>query len=119
MRPFRGGALYCDWLLDANIEDGLIEGTLNVPADRPDAANHAGAEIFLDTLDRRRGRSLEERGLELNPVGTVVDPGSARLDELAGRDHRGVAENGDQVALPAGFDTQDAEAVLLVVEGDA
>ena len=30
-----------------------------------------------------------------------------------------MAENRDQVALPAGFDTQDAEAVLLVVEGDA
>jgi hypothetical protein len=40
------------------------------------------------------------------------------LDELAGRDHRGVAENCDQVALPASFDPQDAEAVLRVVEGD-
>src|SRR5712671_1781544 len=38
---------------------------------------------------------------------------------LANRDHRRVAEDGDQVALPAGFDTQDAEAVLVVVEGDA
>jgi hypothetical protein len=30
-----------------------------------------------------------------------------------------MAEDGDQVALPAGFDTQDAKAVLVVVEGDA
>jgi phage tail tube protein FII len=30
-----------------------------------------------------------------------------------------MAENRDQVALPAGFDTQDAEAVLRGVEGDA
>ena len=66
-----------------------------------------------------RGGSLEERGLELDTMGTVVDPASARLDELAGRDHRSVAENRDQVALPAGFDAQDAEAVLRVVEGDA
>src|ERR1700722_19375675 len=28
-------ALYRDWLLDANIEDGLIEGTLDVRTDRP------------------------------------------------------------------------------------
>jgi hypothetical protein len=49
----------------------------------------------------------------------VVDPGPARLDELTGRNHRGVAENRDQVALPASFDPQDAEAVLVVVEGDA
>ena len=49
----------------------------------------------------------------------VVDPGSARLNELAGRDHRRMTEDGDQVALAAGFDEQHAEAVLLVVEGDA
>src|SRR5207248_448467 len=79
---------------------------------------HAGAEIFLDTLDRRRRRSLEERGFELDAMRTVVDPASARLDELAGRDHRGMADEGDQVALAAGFDTQNAEAVLGVVERD-
>jgi hypothetical protein len=49
----------------------------------------------------------------------VVDPRPARLDELAGRDHRRVTKNRDQVALPASFDTQDAETVLFVVEGDA
>jgi hypothetical protein len=65
------------------------------------------------------GRSLEKRGSELDSAGTIGDPGSAGLDELASRDHRGVAENRDQVALPAGFDTQDAEPVLVVVEGDA
>ena len=78
-----------------------------------------GAEIFLDPLDRRRRRGLEERGSELDAVGAVVDPGAARLDELAGRDHRGVAEDGDQIALAAGFDPQHAEAVLGVVERDA
>jgi hypothetical protein len=49
----------------------------------------------------------------------VVDPVSARLHELASRDHRCVAEDGDQVALAAGFDAQHAEAVLIVVEGNA
>jgi hypothetical protein len=75
--------------------------------------------ILLDPLNGRWRGSLEERGLELDTVRAVVDPGSARLDELASRDHRGVAEDGDQVALAAGFDTLDAEAVLVVVEGDA
>src|SRR6266446_6727777 len=92
-------ALHRDWLLDANIEDGLIEGILDLRTDRPHAADHPGAEIFLDTLDRRWLRSLEERGSELDAVCAVVDPGSARLDETAGRDHRGVAENRDQVTL--------------------
>jgi hypothetical protein len=49
----------------------------------------------------------------------VVDPAPARLNELAGRDHRRVTEDGDQVALAAGFDAQHAEPVLVVVEGDA
>ena len=52
-------------------------------------------------------------------MGAVVDPDSARMDELAGRDHRCVTEDGDQVALAAGFDAQHAEPVIIVVEGDA
>jgi hypothetical protein len=38
---------------------------------------------------------------------------------LAGGDHRGVAENSDRVALPAGFGTQDTEPALSIVEVDA
>ena len=49
----------------------------------------------------------------------VVDPSPTRLDELASRDHGCVADDGDEVALPPGFDLQDAEAVLEVVKGDA
>jgi hypothetical protein len=41
------------------------------------------------------------------------------LDELAGRNHRRVTQNGDQVALATGFNAQHAEPVLLVVERDA
>jgi hypothetical protein len=48
----------------------------------------------------------------------VVDPRPARLDELAGGDHRGMPNEGDEIALPAGFDTQNAEPVLGVVECD-
>jgi hypothetical protein len=42
-----------------------------------------------------------------------------RLEELAGRDHRGVADDRDRVALPARLDPQYAKAVLVVVECDA
>jgi hypothetical protein len=105
-------------LLD-DVEHGFAEGPHKLlRVDRPDAADHPRAEIFLDPLNRRWRGSLEERGSELDAVRTVVDPGSARLDKLAGRNHCGVAENRDQVALPASFDPQDAEAVLVVVEGD-
>src|SRR5262249_22226548 len=87
--------------------------------DRPDATDHPGTKVLLDALDRRRCRRFEERGSELDTVGAVVDPDSARLDELAGRDHRCVTEDGDQVALATGFDAQHAEPVLFVMEGDA
>ena len=106
-------------LLD-DFEHGFGEGSDQLlRVDRPDAADHAGPEIFLDPLDRRRRRRLEERRLELDAVRAVVDPSPARLDELAGRDHRGVAEDSDQVALTPGLDLQNAEPVLVVMEGDA
>src|SRR5215469_899157 len=47
--------------------------------------------MLLDAFDRRRRRSLEEGGFELDAVCAVVDPGPARLDELTGRDHCGMA----------------------------
>ena len=55
----------------------------------------------------------------MDAVRAVIYPGAARLDKLAGRDHCGVANNGDEIALAAGFDTQNAEAVLGIVERDA
>jgi hypothetical protein len=49
----------------------------------------------------------------------VVDPAPAGLDELAGRDHRRVTEDGYQVVLAAGFDAQDTGPILFVVKSDA
>jgi hypothetical protein len=43
----------------------------------------------------------------------------ARLDELAGGDHGGMADNGDQIPLTARLHTQHCKAVFLVVERDA
>ena len=45
----------------------------------------------------------------MDAMRTVVGPGPARPNELAGRDHRGVADEGDQIALATGFDPQHAE----------
>ena len=71
-------------LLD-DVEHSFAKGAYELlRIDRADATDHAGAEIFLDPLDRRRCRSLQERGSELDAVGAVIDPGPARLDELAG-----------------------------------
>src|SRR6516225_433703 len=106
-------------LLD-DVEHGFAEGADELLCvDRPDAAKHAGAQIFLDALDCRRRRCLEERGSELDAMRAVVDPGPARLDELAGGDHRGMPDQGDEIALATRFDAEHAEAVVGVMEGDA
>src|SRR5262245_52545194 len=46
----------------------------------------------------------------------VVNPGPVRLDEFAGRDHRCVADESDEIALASRFDPQYAETVLGIVE---
>jgi hypothetical protein len=51
-------------------------------------------------------------------VCAVVDPAPSRLNELAGRDHRRVTEDGDQVAA-ASFDAHHSEPVFFVMEGGA
>ena len=66
-----------------------------------------------------RRRRLKERGPELDAVRAVVDPAAAGLDKLAGRDHSGMTDDRDRVALPARLDPQHAETVFVVVEGDA
>jgi hypothetical protein len=52
----------------------------------------------------------------LDAVGTIVDPAAACLDKLAGRDHRGMADDGNRIALTAGLDPQYTKAVLRIVE---
>ena len=87
--------------------------------DRADAADHAGAEILLDAVDRGRRRGAHEARLELLAMGAVVDPFARRGDPFAGGDGGGVADDGDQVAVAARLDAENAEAVLGVVERDA
>ena len=46
--------------------------------DRADAADHAGAEILLDALERGRRARLQEGGPELQAMRAVVDPAAAQ-----------------------------------------
>ena len=84
--------------------------------DRADAADHAGAEVLLDAFQGGGRACPEERGLELQAVGAVVEPGAAHLQPLAGGDGGGVADDGHEVALAAHLDPQHAEARVGVVE---
>ncbi len=81
------------------------------------AKAHAGGEVFLHALDRGWRRGFEKLRPKLQPVGPVVLPATARRHPFAGRNRRGVADGGHKVLMAAGFYPQNAEAVLLVVEG--
>ena len=85
--------------------------------DRADALDHAGAEIALDAFQRGGRGGLEEGRLELQPMGTVVQPNARGLDELAGADGCRGTDHRDQIALTTHLDPQHAKAVVGVVEG--
>ena len=57
--------------------------------------------------------------LELLAVGAVVHSFARGSDPFPRRHHGGVADHGDQVAMPPRPGSQHAEAVLGIVEGDA
>jgi hypothetical protein len=52
-------------------------------------------------------------------MGAVIDPFARCGGPLAGRDHRGMPNLGDQFAVAARLDLQNAEAVLVIVVRDA
>ena len=87
--------------------------------DWADAADHAGAEVLLDTVDRGRGGRAHEARLELLAMGVIVDPVARGGDPFAGGDGGGVADDRDQIAVATRLDPENAEAVLGVVERDA
>ena len=49
-------------------------------------------------------------------MGAIVGPFAARLDELAGGDHRGMTDDSDRITLAARLYAQNAEAVIFVMK---
>ena len=109
-QPFRPGLDHIEHLL-AERPDQLAG------VDRPDSPDHARAERLLDALDRRRGGGADEPRPEPPAVGTVVDPLAGVCDPLLRCHYGGMADHGDQAAMPARPGSEHAEAVLRIVEG--
>jgi hypothetical protein len=119
-RPDAGHLAQAIWLTLDDIEHPLAESLDELPGvDRADAADHAGGEILLDAFGRCRSRAAQKAGLELLAMGAVVDPFARGGDPLAGRDRGGVPDGGHEITVPARLDTQNAEAVLGIMVGDA
>ena len=121
LRPDRADAIdltHAVGLALDDVEHRLAEGLDHFPGvDRPDPADHAGGEILLDALDGTRRRGAHETRLELLAVGPVVDPFPRGGDPFAGGDRRRVADDGDEITMPACLDAQHAEAALGIMEG--
>ena len=58
-------------------------------------------------------------GWSVNAVRAVIDPVPTGLDELAGKNHRRMAKDGDQIALTTRLYPQYAEPAFFIVERDA
>ena len=99
--------------------ENLVAERLNKPfgIDRPDAADHAGGQVLLHTLDRSRLCRFQELRPELQPMRAVILPAPARRHPFAGRDRGRMTKDGYQVLLSAHFHAEHAKTVLLVVKG--
>src|SRR6202040_4116294 len=71
-------------------------------------------DIFRFPLSWRH--RFQKPGAELHAMGAIVGPFAARLEELAGGDHRGMTDDGDGFTLAARLHAQNAEAVAFVME---
>ena len=74
-----------------------------------DAANHAGAEIFLDAFGRRRRGRLEKIGLELKAMRAIGEPDADGVDEFAGRDRSRMADDRTRSRRPRAFTFRTAK----------
>src|SRR6266478_2717067 len=87
--------------------------------DRADAPDHAGAQVFLDTVDRRWRRGAHESRLELLAMGIVVDPFAGCGDPLTRGNGRGMSHDRYQVAVTPRLDPENAETVVVIMEGNS
>src|SRR5262249_58140979 len=85
--------------------------------DRPYAADHAGREVSLDAVGRRRGRGAQESRFELLAVGPVVYPLARGHDPFAGGNDGRMPHHRHDITMSTRSRAQDAETILSVVVG--
>jgi hypothetical protein len=98
----------------------LAEGSHQLlGVNRANAPDHAGLEVFLDAVSRIGKRAAQKSRFKLLAVSAIVDPFARGSDPLAGRNRCGMANNGYDIAVPASLDPQNAEAIIVIMEGYA
>ena len=86
---------------------------------RADALDQTGGQILFDPFQRARRHRAQLPGLELQAMGSVVDPRAVALDELTRRDRGYRTHDRDEISSITNLDPQDTKAAFLVVKGDA
>src|SRR5208282_267990 len=120
LRPDAVHLLQAGRIVLDDVEDLLSELVHQLPGiDRPDALDHAAAEVFLNALLCGWGRALEQFGAELEPEIPVADPPAFRRYPFTRIDGGQRANHRDLVSMALGLDLEHRKAVLLVEERDA
>jgi hypothetical protein len=52
-------------------------------------------------------------------MGAIIDPFARCGDPFAGRNYRGMANDGHQIAVPARLRSENTKAVLAIVKGNS
>ena len=79
----------------------------------------AGAQVFLDTVDRPWRGGAHEARLELLAMDMVVDPFAGCGDPLTSRNGRGMSDDRYQVAVTPRLDPENAETVVVIMESNS
>ena len=88
-----------------NVEDFLTESLNQILCvDRPNTPDYAGAEIFLDTINRRRGRGFQKFCAELQLMSMIIDLLARRGDPFTCGNRRRVANDSNKIATPSRLD---------------
>src|SRR3984893_10611858 len=84
--------------------------------DRTNTPDHAGAQVFLDTVDRRWRGGAHESRLELLAMGMVVDPFAGCGDPFTSRNRRGMPDDRYQLAVPSCLDPENTKPISVIME---
>lgn len=103
-----------------HVEDFLAERCHELfGVDRPDALDHAAAQILLDALPSRRRCAVEHLGSELESKISILHPTTFGGHPLTGADRRERSDHRHLIPVPFCLYLQDRKTVLLIEERDS
>src|ERR1039458_2802501 len=104
--------LEADRVVLDDVEDLLAKLSNQFPGvNRPNALDHAAAQVLLDALVGGRGRAVEKLSAELEAEIPVADPTALGGHPFAGTDRGQRPDDGDLVAMSLGLDLEHRKQI--------